>query len=236
MAGPLMQGTGHIVFGSTEVEPISGITASEFLGALAEPKETRPPGLCVGRPVPQLQLRVIEPVDGSIASADLDTITKRNGEIGEIIVSGAHVLPSYLNDPQANRDTIVLDGERMWRRTGDCGALDREGRLWLVGRLSQRIQTGRGTIWPIPVELAALGCPVVKHAALVGRTTPGSKWATPILCVETDAAISNQERAEIAQAVADWDVSEIVDLRSIPRDPRHHSKTDVRALRRAIGA
>ncbi|MBA2669984.1 MAG: AMP-binding protein, partial [Gemmatimonadetes bacterium] len=57
-------GEAHVVYGSTEAEPISGITAREMVtrtragGALA--------GLCAGAPVPRIELRVIRPHDSPV--------------------------------------------------------------------------------------------------------------------------------------------------------------------------
>src|SRR4030095_8202431 len=128
----------------------------------------RPIGLCVGHPVPQLDVRLIEVVDGPLPpDRDLAGLTVPAGEIGEIVVSGAHVLPSYLNDDLANRETVRIEGGQLWRRTGDCGSVDHEGRLWLVGRLSQRVRRGGGALWSIPVEMDAVATGLVRHAALL---------------------------------------------------------------------
>ncbi|MBD0320430.1 MAG: hypothetical protein ICV87_08860, partial [Gemmatimonadetes bacterium] len=53
-----------------------------------------------------------------------------------------------------------------------------------------------------------------------------------ILCVETESGtLSAAERAHLVSALAPIPVDEIRPLRSIPRDPRHASKTDTGALR-----
>ena len=229
MAAPLIKGEGHVVFGSTEVEPVSGIRAADYAAVLDTDPSQRPIGLCVGHPVPQLDVRLIEVVDGPLPpDKDLAGLTVPAGEIGEIVVCGAHVLPSYLNDDLANRETVRIEGGRLWRRTGDCGSVDRDGRLWLVGRLSQRVRRAGGALWPIPVEMDAVATELVRHAALV------SVGERAVLCVEAAAGLTNDQKSVLRQAVDRWRLDEIIELPKIPRDPRHHTKTDLEALRRML--
>ena len=234
LASPLIRGEGHVIFGSTEVEPISGITAREYSAHIETSPLQRPIGLCVGRPVPELEVRLIAVVDGAIpADSDLASLMVPAGEIGEIVVSGAHVLPSYLNDDVANRETLHHENGRLWRRTGDCASLDRDGRLWLVGRLSQRVRQAAGPLWPIPVELDALSTGFVRHAALLRSASKGTPDGA-VLCVEIPDGLSPDRLAIVRRSVERWRIDEIVALSSIPRDPRHQTKTDIEALRRLL--
>lgn len=54
----------------------------------------------------------------------------RTGEIGEIVVTGQHVLKGYL-DGRGDDETKFRVEEEIWHRTGDSGYLDEQGRLWL---------------------------------------------------------------------------------------------------------
>jgi acyl-CoA synthetase (AMP-forming)/AMP-acid ligase II len=60
------------------------------------------------------------------------------GEIGEVHVRGATVMPGYLDNPDANRAAFV-DG---WFRTGDLGSIDHDGFLTLHGRAKELINRG----------------------------------------------------------------------------------------------
>ena len=236
LSGSLIRGAGHVLFGSTEVEPVSGISAADYVARIETPPTQRPLGLCVGRPVPQLGLQLIDPVDGAIpAGTSLSSQAVPAGEIGEIVVSGSHVLPSYLNDDVANRETIHVENGRLWRRTGDCGSLDGDGRLWLVGRLSQRVRGASGALWPIPVELDALSMSFVRHAALIRSNDAHEKPERAVLCVEVPDGLTPERLTLLRSAVARWTIDEIVAVPKIPRDPRHHTKTDMVALRRVLG-
>ncbi len=222
----------HVVYGSTEVEPIASIPAREMAAALATPAD----GLLAGRPVEELALRIVRATDGPIAldAPGWAAWDVPPGETGEIVVAGAHVLGGYLGDPDADRRHKVRDGARTWHRTGDAGRLDRDGRLWLMGRVGQRIERDGRTTWPLPVELAALAQAGLTHAAYVVR--PGAGGPRAMLCVERAEPLAAADRAALLAAVAPAPVDELVVLDRIPRDPRHASKTDTGALLQAIDA
>src|SRR5258708_38825856 len=84
----------------------------------------------VGRPVPGMEIRIVEP--------DAD-------EIGEVTVRSKTVMSNYLDDPEMTAETIV-DG---WLMTGDLGRIDAEGHLQLFGRKKNMIVTPQGkNIYP----------------------------------------------------------------------------------------
>lgn len=77
-------------------------------------------------------------------------------EQGEVLTRGpAHMKGYYLN-PEQTREAHTQDG---WLRTGDCGELDDQGRLKIVGRMKEQFKTSKGKyVAPAPIEskLAAL--------------------------------------------------------------------------------
>src|SRR5439155_3396497 len=156
------------------------------------------------------------------------------GEVGEIVVTGDHVLSSYLGDPDAERANKIRDGASVWHRTGDAAWLDAEGRLWLMGRIGRRVQRAGATWWSLPAEVRALGVEGVRHAAYLGQPDP-ALGQRAVLCVETgqdhvDAAL----RARLVASVAPHPVDEVHAFAHLPRDPRHRSKTDTEALLRTL--
>jgi olefin beta-lactone synthetase len=227
-----IDGHAHIVYGSTEAEPIAGVPAAEMV-RLAEEAG---PGICVGRPVPEIELRLVRPVAGPIELgargwSEWECLT---AEVGEIVVAGPHVLGSYLNAPEQTRRTKILDGDRSWHRTGDAGRVDSEGRLWLMGRVDQRVERAGDVVWPTPVEASALTLSGVAHAAYLGVPDP-ELGHRAVLCLEEERSASHAPSdAEIRRALAPSPIDRVVRLRRIPRDPRHESKTDVAKLRDRI--
>jgi len=227
-----VEGEAHVVYGSTEAEPVAGIEARAMLEAMERGGE----GICVGAPVPEVELRILRPHDGPVELgprgwAEWDAAP---GETGEVAVTGDHVLAGYLDDPSADRENKVRDGGRVWHRTGDAARLDAEGRLWLMGRVSQRVERGGATGWSTPAEVRALGAPGVRHAAYLGLPDP-DLGQRAVLCVETEGGrLDDDTRAAILERLRPIPVDELRALPRIPRDPRHASKTDTAALRRKL--
>lgn len=188
----------HVVYGSTEAEPISGLSVPELLEARGE-------GLCVGRPVPDVSVR-LEPVD--------DTV-------GEVLVAGEHVLSGYLDNPEEDRRFKVHEEGRIWHRTGDGARWDDQGRLWLQGRISGRAFAFGRPVWEMPAVVAAVQAPGVTHAALLPeRTAEGPRSVLVAEC-------PGRPPAALPGGLAD----RVRFVREIPRDPRHRSRTEVPALR-----
>lgn len=226
-------GGAHVVYGSTEAEPIAGIGAGEMVRLTAAADSLA--GLCAGRPVPQIALRIVRPHDGPIAldARGWGAWELPAGETGEIVVAGPHVLGEYFDAPEETRLHKVREGDVVWHRTGDAGRVDGEGRLWLMGRVGARVRRGGVVWWSTPAEVLALAVPGVRHAAYLGLpdATFGER---AVLCVEAPAAQPGLE-ARLRAALRPIPVDEVRVLRRIPRDPRHASKTDTAALRRRLG-
>ncbi|HEX2188340.1 MAG TPA: AMP-binding protein [Longimicrobiaceae bacterium] len=225
-------GEAHVVYGSTEAEPVAGIEARAMLAAMRDGGE----GICVGPPVPEVDLRIVRPHDGPIELgpggwAEWDAA---GGETGEVVVTGDHVLAGYLDALAADRENKVRDGARVWHRTGDAARVDTEGRLWLMGRVSQRVERAGETWWSTPAEVRALDTPGVRHAAYLG--IPDLELGQrAVLCVETEGGrLGEAERAALLERLAPIPVDELRVLARIPRDPRHASKTHMAALYRLL--
>jgi acyl-CoA synthetase (AMP-forming)/AMP-acid ligase II len=227
-------GEAHVVYGSSEAEPIASIAVREMLAAMASVAgRPAPDGICAGRPVPQIELRIIRACDDPIAlgPSGLAEWVVARGEVGEVVVSGAHVLAGYWNDPESERRNKIREGDRLWHRTGDGAWLDAEGRLWLMGRVKQRLEREGRVWWSGPAELRACELPGVSHAAYFGALDP-SRGQRAVLCVEMTGGPSTAPDIERVRAALDpIPVDELHAVRHIPRDPRHESKTDVDRLR-----
>ncbi|MEV4969933.1 FadD7 family fatty acid--CoA ligase [Streptomyces scopuliridis] len=84
------------------------------------------------------------------------------GRVGEVWVRGPTVTRGYLGDP-AETARGFTDG---WFHTGDLGSLDRDGDLFLTGRIKDLINRGGEKISPEHVEDVLSGCPGVTEAAV----------------------------------------------------------------------
>jgi olefin beta-lactone synthetase len=231
----VVDGDPNVVYGSSEAEPIAGIDARDMLAAMdaARDDSSHPGGICVGRPVAEIEAKLLRPHDGPIVldAGGWAAWEVGPGEVGEVVVAGAHVLAGYLNDPEAERQNKIRDGGRVWHRTGDAAWMDGQGRLWLMGRVKERVQRAGRTWWGGAAESRALDAAEVQHAAYIGVDDP-ELGQRAVLCVETPTGrLTEAEREAVTTALDPFPLDEIRSLRRIPRDPRHASKTDVAALR-----
>jgi long-chain acyl-CoA synthetase len=85
---------------------------------------------------------------------------------GEILVRGEIITPGYYSaPPEASK--AFEDG---WFRTGDIGAIDRDGYLVVRGRKKEMIVTPEGLkVFPEDVELILNKMPGVRDSAVVGK-------------------------------------------------------------------
>ena len=187
-------------YGATEALPIASIGSDEILAETRQ-RMDRGEGLCVGRPVDGMEVRVIRISDEPIPAWSEDLVVPRGG-IGEIVVHGPTVTRDYANRPEATARAKMRDPIRgdVWHRTGDLGYFCDRGRLWLCGRLSQRVVTADGTLYTIPCEAVFNTHPLVRRAALVGVGRAGAQ--RPVLCVELKPGTSRRGRSVIRRDLA----------------------------------
>src|SRR3989441_12635131 len=98
---------------------------------------------------------------GSVALVDLPPDTE-----GEICVKSPGVMRGYYGNPEATARVLSPDG---WLRTGDLGFLDRDGYLFITGRLKDVINLGGANVAPIDIEnvvAPAQGFPLSPPVAL----------------------------------------------------------------------
>ncbi len=217
------------VYGATEAEPIATLSFTDSTKNDFDQTE-HGRGLLVGRSVDGIEVKVLADQWGKpispISREAFEAQLMPHGQIGEIVVSGAHVLNSYLEGPY-NLLTKIDVEETKWHRTGDAGYFDGIGRLWLVGRCVARIANSTKCIYPLMIECAARSMRGVCQAALT--THKGCL----LLLLEADSrgAIDIAKvRAELSWA----GIGEYRIVKRIPVDRRHHSKIDLVALNRLV--
>ena len=174
----------HTPYGATEALPVATIGSDELL-AKTRMFTDRGCGVCVGRPVVPMQVRIL-PISDSILS-ECPGLAPR--QLGEIAVAGPVVTRSYFQRAGATELAKIVDPQTgtLWHRMGDLGYLDAHGRLWFCGRKSHRVVTAHGTLFTIPCEAIFNTHPLVFRTALVGvekrpvlcaELEPGAEWHT----------------------------------------------------------
>jgi acyl-coenzyme A synthetase/AMP-(fatty) acid ligase len=151
------------LYGSTEMGWVS----------IATPADQRSRPGTIGRPVPGVRVRILDP-DGRVLP---------RGETGEIWVSNKLMMDAYLDDPE-------LTGERMrdgYVSVRDVGFIDRDGYLHVVDRADDMIISGGVNVYPAEVEVALGSHPSVSEVAVVG--VPDPKWGQRIVAVVVPAGV-----------------------------------------------
>jgi acyl-CoA synthetase (AMP-forming)/AMP-acid ligase II len=239
----LPNGTAHSPYGATESLPIASISAPEVLGetaaAIAAGK-----GTCVGRPVPEVGIKIIVLTDAPIGAL-ANATELPPGEIGEIIVRGPVVTREYDQLPEATALAKIQDSQpggpaAVWHRMGDAGYLDASGRLWFCGRKAERVETRSGPLYPAQVEPIFNAHPNVARSALIATGHDGRR---PAIVVEpvSRAVVATpslrrklvRELRELGAAHEHTDKIRLAYLHPhFPVDVRHNAKIHRLALAR----
>ena len=175
-----------------------GYGQSEFTIITASMPADPPAVVCetVGRPLPHVEMKIIDPGSGAVLPLD---------EPGEICIRGPMCMDGYWANDAATRETIDRDG---FLHTGDIGTLDAEGYCRVKGRLRDVIIRGGENIYPAEIEGALLTHPGVAMAAVVGVDHPRLGQEPAAVIVRRPGAEVDAEalQAHVAATVARFKV------------------------------
>jgi acyl-CoA synthetase (AMP-forming)/AMP-acid ligase II len=211
-------------YGATEALPVCSIGSAEVLSQTRTLTQ-QGAGVCVGRPVAEIQLKVIHISDDAIPVWSDDLVLPR-GEIGELVVKGPMVTREYYHRPESTALAKIADSDALYHRMGDVGYLDEVGRVWFCGRKSHRVVTPQGTLFTIPCEAVFNTHPKVYRTALVGV------GPRPILCIELEKSADQSDREGLRKELLALAASQphTVNITtflfhpSFPVDIRHNAK------------
>jgi len=214
----------HTPYGMTEVLPVTDISLREIQAAGSGD------GVCVGRPLPGVQVCVS--AVSATGAAD-GTLASTAGVMGEVVVRAAHVKDRYdalwSTERASSRD-------RGWHRTGDVGHVDDAGRLWVEGRLVHVVTTADGVVTPVAVEQRIERLDGVAAAAVVGVGPPGSQVVVLVVVPSSpshgSSPLASPELAGAVRGVAGAEVAAVLVRPDLPLDIRHASKVDRQRLAR----
>lgn len=135
---------------------VDGFGMTETAGTLtdAESFKSSEPFPCIGKPVPGMDLRLIDPESGRVCGVR---------EQGEIVVRFGQGFSGYFNNPEAE-EASIRDG---WFHTGDLAYMDERGQFYFVDRLKDIVRRGGENISAREVEHVLLAYPKVKEAVVV---------------------------------------------------------------------
>lgn len=159
--------TGMPIEVAREIERITGVRclltygATEYTANVTQaPRDGEPRYGSAGIRIPYTQLRAV--------TLDAHGRIERDcavDEIGVVLVKGPGVTPGYV-DGRFNRALFTPEG---WFISGDLGRFDRDGYLWLTGRVKDVIIRGGHNIDAVLIEDVLRRHPAVLLCAAVGK-------------------------------------------------------------------
>jgi len=218
----------HTPYGATESVPIISIKSHEILAETRHLSD-KGHGICIGRPINDIDIRIIKITDEPIATWS-DKLLVPVGEIGEITVKGALVSREYFEDPKATALAKMHENGEIRHRMGDLGWMDKKGRIWFCGRKSHRVITAAGTLYSIPCEAIFNTHPQVFRSALVGIGPRQEQ--KPIICIELAKSQTGITKKDLKDELLELaaaneltrDIRTLLFHKAFPVDIRHNSK------------
>ncbi|UCD14875.1 MAG: long-chain fatty acid--CoA ligase [Candidatus Omnitrophota bacterium] len=161
---PLLQG-----YGLTEASPVVSLNPL---------KGKRKPA-SIGRPLPSVQVKVVGKKGEEL----------KYGEVGELLVKGPNVMKGYYNHSQQQMQKVLCDG---WLYTGDLAKIDKDGFIYIMGRLKDMINVRGLNVYPREVEDVLYRHHRVREAAVVG-VTHRHRGEVPVAFVVKEALLQERE-------------------------------------------
>ena len=113
----------------------------------------------IGRPVADSRIRIVDPAT---------QVELAPGEIGELTISGWHVMRGYWKNPAETRKQKI-DG---WLHMGDLASKDENGYVKIYGRTKDLINRGGYKIYPYELECILVEHPNVEQVCVVATPNP----------------------------------------------------------------
>jgi acyl-CoA synthetase (AMP-forming)/AMP-acid ligase II len=119
-------------------------------------------------------------------------------EVGQLLVRGPQVMSGYLNNPGATAEAIDTAG---WLHTGDLARIDKDGHLFIVGRVKELIKYNGFQVAPAELEALLLEHPDVGDVAVIGvPDVQVGELPTAFVVARPDHAIAAQDLVDFVAA------------------------------------
>ena len=167
------------------IPPVTVLSAADHeLGLFKDPEILT----SAGNPCTTVEIRIVDEAGQDVPQ----------GEIGEVITRGDHVMRGYYgaagSDPTVTK--AVRDG---WLHTGDLGRLDLENRLFLVDRKGDMIISGGYNIYPREIEDVIAEVTDISEVAVMGVFD--AEWGQRVVAMVTLAPNATAKSDELVNKV-----------------------------------
>jgi acyl-CoA synthetase (AMP-forming)/AMP-acid ligase II len=143
------------------------------------------------------------------------------GEDGAIAVKSPSVFPGYYN-----HDTNMGDG---WWFTGDIGYIGDDNRLYIKGRVQEKMKKNGYTVYPRDIEHSLTQLDAIKEAYVIGSQDNNKTSDTITYFIVGDIDEATVMAYAKQNMHTSWRPDKIIMLDSIPKNG--NGKTDIKTLR-----
>ena len=180
-------------WGMTETAPPNTITDQEHLGS-------------IGRAAPWFEVKIFDNNDKEVPA----------DEVGEIVCRGWPLMLGYYKEPQLTAEVM----RKGWFHTGDLGSIDKEGYIYLKGRIKDMIIVGGLNVYSPEVEHVIAEHPQVEEIAVVGVADKlrGEAVKAVVVLKDGQEATEKDIKAFCRERLIHFKVPQIVEFRtSLPK-------------------
>ena len=184
-------------YGLTETSPLITLTATQDADAKMA---------SIGKVVPHVEIRIVDDGGNDVPQ----------GEPGEIITRGPHVMKGYFRRPDATAERI-RDG---WFYTGDIGRRDGDGYYYHLGRKDDMIITGGLNVYPAEAENLLYEHPAVQEAVVFPIPDPkrGNVIGAAVVLRPGTKIVEKELLSFLRSNLASFKVPQRIEIRdSLPR-------------------
>lgn len=183
-----------------------GLTETSPVANWCRPRDHRRGS--VGPPLPGVEQRIV----------GADGTPLRVGEEGEVRIKGPSLMKGYF---KLHKETAAaFDGEGFFK-TGDIGRVDRDGHLYITGRIKEMMVIGGENVFPRAIEDVLAAHPDVQSCAVIG-IPDDARGEAPVAFVELEPQAVFDEarlRAHCRRELASYQVPvRVYALEQLPRN------------------
>ena len=163
----------------------------------------------VGFPLPNIELRVVDPETG-------DELPK--GDIGSLEVRGPNVFQGYWRMPEKTAEDFRDDGFFI---TGDIAKFDEDGYIIIIGRSKDLVISGGYNVYPKEVETEIDDLDGVNESAVIGVPHPDFGEAVLAVVVPTSGVklVADQITLPLQKRLAKFKCpKKVVFINALPRN------------------
>lgn len=199
-----------------------GATETTSPATIMPADQTASRRLSVGRPVPGAEICVMNDAGQEVPP----------GEIGELWIRGAMVVPGYWRNPEADAREFTAG---FWK-SGDIGRIDADGYVHVLDRKKDMVNRGGHKIFTAEVESVLTTVSGVIEAAVVAKPCPilGER-VHAVLSVKIGEADEDTIRAYCAAQLADYQCPESYTLRKCLLPRNANGKIMKRQIKKELG-